>query len=35
MHGSFIDKEQPTKSDSAPMPDEILEVINYFKSEEN
>ncbi len=35
MHGSFIDKEQPTKSDSAPMPDEILEVIKYFKSEEN
>ena len=32
MHGSFIDKEQKIEN---PLPDEILEVVNYFKSEEN
>lgn len=33
MHGSFIDKEE-SKTETA-LPDEIIEVVSYFKSEEN
>ena len=33
MHGSFIEKEEG-KTDVV-MPDEIIEVVSYFKSEEN
>jgi hypothetical protein len=33
MHGSFIDKEE-SKTETA-LPDEIMEVVSYFKSEEN
>jgi hypothetical protein len=33
MHGSFIGKEE-SKSET-PLPDEIMEVVSYFRSEEN
>jgi hypothetical protein len=33
MHGSFIEKEE-SKSETV-LPDEIMEVVSYFKSEEN
>jgi len=33
MHGSFIEKEE-SKSETI-LPDEIMEIVSYFKSEEN
>ena len=33
MHGSFIEKEE-SKSETI-LPDEIMEIVSYFKAEEN